>query len=75
MSRSGTWATARRLRSPALSRAAIIKKRLDIDASLYTILLVLSVTVFEKTPFLQMISEAERREKSHPQHNQLNLFD
>ena len=54
---------------------AIIKKRLDIDASLYTILQVLSVTVFEKTPLLQMLSEPERTEKSHPQHNQLNLFD
>ncbi len=54
---------------------AIIKKRLDIDASLYTILQVLSVTVFEKTSLLQMLSEAESTEKSHPQHNQLNLFD
>ena len=54
---------------------AIIKKRLDIDASLYTILQVLSVTVFEKTPLLQMLNEAERTEKSHPQHNQLNLFE
>ncbi len=54
---------------------AIIKKRLDIDASLYTILQVLSVTMFEKTSLLQMLSEAGRTEKNHPQHNQLNLFD
>jgi len=54
---------------------AIIKKRLDIDASLYTILQVLSVTVFEKTPLLQILSEAEPMDKSHPQHNQLNLFE
>ena len=54
---------------------AIIKKRLDIDASLYTILQVLSVTVFEKTPLRQMLSEAERTDQNHPQHNQLNLFD
>ncbi len=54
---------------------AIIKKRPDIDASLYTILQVLSVTVFEKAPLLQMLSEAERTENSHPEHNQLNLFD
>ena len=53
---------------------AIIKKRLDIDASLYTILQVLSVTVFEKTSLLQMLSEAERTDESYPQHNQLNLF-
>ncbi len=54
---------------------AIIKKRLDIDASLYTILQVLSVTVFEKTPLLQMLSEAEPTEERHPSHNQLNLLD
>ncbi len=54
---------------------AIMKKRLDIDASLYTILPVLSITVFEKTPLLQMLSEAEPIDESHPQHNQLNLFE
>ncbi len=54
---------------------AIIKKRLDIDASLYTILPVLSVTAFEKTSLLQLLSEAEPTEERHPSHNQLNLFD
>ena len=54
---------------------AIIKKRLDIDASLYTILQVLSVTVFEKTSLRQMLSDPEPTENDHPQHNQLNLFD
>ena len=54
---------------------AIIKKRLDIDASLYTILQVLSVTVFEKTPLIQLLSDAERTDNSHLMHNQLNLFD
>ncbi len=54
---------------------AIIKKRLDIDASLYTILQAPSVTVFENTPLLQMLREAERTDNNHPQHNQLNLFD
>ncbi len=54
---------------------AIIKKRLDIDASLYTITQVLSVNAFEKTSLLQLLSEAERTEESHPSHNQLNLFD
>ncbi len=54
---------------------AVIKKRLDIDASLDPILQVLSVTVFERTPRLQMLREADRTEKSHPQHNQLNLFE
>ena len=54
---------------------AILKKRLDIDASLYTILQVLSVTVFEKTPLLQMLSEAARADQNYPLCNQLNLFD
>jgi len=54
---------------------AIIKKRLDLDASIYTILQVLSLTMFEKTPLLQLLSQAEPTEKSHPSHNQLNLFD
>ena len=54
---------------------AIIKKRLGIDASLYTILQVLSVTVFEKTPLLHVLSEAEHTEESHTSYNQLNLFD
>ncbi len=54
---------------------AIIKKRLDIDASLYTILQVLSVTAFEKMPLLQALSEIEHTEERHPLYNQLNLFD
>ncbi len=54
---------------------AIVKKRLDSDASLYTIPQVLSVTVSEKTPLRRILSEAERTDQNHPQHNQLNLFD
>ena len=54
---------------------AIVKKRLHIDASLYTITQVLSLTLFEKTPLLQILSEAEPTEENHPSHNQLNLFE
>ncbi len=54
---------------------AILKKRLDLDASLYTILQVLSVTAFEKTPLQQLLSEPEITQDDDPQHNQLNLFD
>lgn len=54
---------------------AIIKKRLNIDASLYTLLQVFSVTLFEKIPlnteFLKNTSNLE----SDMFHNQLNLFD
>ena len=36
---------------------AIIKKQLNLDQSLYTILQILSVTLFEKTPILQAFSD------------------
>ncbi len=51
------------------SRSASTSTSSLYDASLYTILPVLSVTVFEKTPLLQMFSEAESTEKNRPQHN------
>ncbi len=54
---------------------AIIKKRLDIDASLYTITQVLSLTLFEKTSLVQLLSEAESTKENHPSPNQLNLFN
>ncbi len=52
-----------------------IKKCLEAEASLYTILQNLSETGFEKTPLLQVLSEAERTREGHPSRNQLNLFD
>jgi len=36
---------------------AIIRKRLGIEAELYTILQILSLTLFEKTPLLQLLTE------------------
>ena len=54
---------------------AILKKRLDLDASLYTILQVLSVTAFEKAPLQQILSQSITEHEQYPQHNQLNLFD
>ena len=54
---------------------AIVKKRLDLDISLYTILQILSVSLFEKTPLLQAFSNDEyENEKGHCC-NQLMLFD
>ena len=38
---------------------AIIKKRLDLTVSLYTILQTLSLTVFEKTPLLRLFSDTD----------------
>ncbi|MBI3682770.1 MAG: IS4 family transposase [Acidobacteria bacterium] len=54
---------------------AIVKKRLALDASLYQILQVLSVTLFEKTPILQAFDDQGSQEKSAPFSNQLNLLD
>jgi hypothetical protein len=54
---------------------AIIKKRLALDASLYTILQMLSVTIFEKTPIDQLLREGQPPNRAHPLDKQLNLFD
>ena len=40
---------------------AIVKKRLDLDASLYTLLQILSVTLFEKMPLHQALAGDENR--------------
>lgn len=53
---------------------AILKKRLGLDASLYTLLQVLSVTVFEKSPLLQVLNKADPAQTDQPSANQLNLF-
>jgi len=53
---------------------AIIKKRLKLDRSLYTILQILSVTLFEKNPILQTLSHVDSDEKTGDNDNQLNLF-
>ncbi len=54
---------------------AIVKKRLGLEATLYEILQVLSVTLFEQVPVLQAFGEGGSREKSAPISNQLNLWD
>lgn len=54
---------------------AIIRKRLKIEASLYTILQILSVTLFEKTPILQALSREEDKEQIEESCIQLNLFN
>lgn len=53
---------------------AIMKKRLKIEASLYTILQVLSVTIFERIPLLQALTEMECKNESAQNSNQLILF-
>jgi len=54
---------------------AIIKKRLKLDASLYTILQILSVTVFERTPLLSVLTDSDYTIQNPELLNQLNLFD
>jgi hypothetical protein len=54
---------------------AILKKRLALDATLYQILQVLSVTLFEKTPILRAFDDPGSQEKSVLFSNQLNLLD
>jgi transposase len=53
---------------------AIVKKRLDLDASLYTLLQILSLTLFEKMPILQALSQAQPTSEDQVVDNQLNLF-
>jgi len=54
---------------------AIVRKRLGLEASLYQILQILSVTLFEKTPILQAFGHPESQEKSDQIYNQLSLWD
>ncbi len=54
---------------------ATIRKRLNLERSLYTLLQVLSVSVFEKTPLIQLLSGRKNTENTLGNANQLNLFD
>jgi hypothetical protein len=54
---------------------AILKKRLRIEHSLHTILQILSVTMFEKTPIEQALSAADYTSGGAAISNQLRLFD
>ena len=54
---------------------AIVRKRLDLDASLYQILQIFSVTLFEKTPILQVFQEGIPDPDPPADSNQLILFD
>lgn len=54
---------------------AIVKKRLNLDASLYTLLQILSVTLFEKMPLQQAFPGGDCKNIDESPRNQLNLFD
>lgn len=54
---------------------AIARKRLGIERDLYTILQILSVHAFEKTPLAQVLSSPDYTPDIGNIHNQLSLFD
>jgi len=54
---------------------AIVKKRLKLEASLYTILQIISISIFEKTPILQAFTKFEYTIDKGDTRNQLLLFD
>jgi transposase len=54
---------------------AIVKKRLNLKHSLYTILQVLSVTLFEKRPLVQLFSESDIRNQVETDQERFPLFE
>ena len=54
---------------------AIARKRLDLEASLYQTLQILSVTLFEKTPILQALQTIDIEGNLLGDPNQLILFN
>ena len=54
---------------------AIVKKRLGVKASLYEMLQILSLTLFEKAHILQLFSDIPAQTSLSDTDNQLNLFN
>lgn len=54
---------------------AIVRKRLNLNLSLYTILQILSVTLFEKTPILQALTSTDYNDNESDSCRQLILFN
>ena len=54
---------------------AIVKKRLNLDITLYTLLQILSVTAFEKADILQLVTQNSYKFIEDQNPNQLKLFD
>jgi len=54
---------------------AIIKRRLNIKLSLYSILQILSLTLFESIPLDQLLTNCDQNMKNQNSDNQLNLFN
>jgi len=54
---------------------AIVKKQLKLNLSLYTILQILSVSLFENMPILQALTPEDHKISDQPDYIQLNLFN
>ena len=54
---------------------AIVKKELQLDTSLYTLLQILSVSIFEKMPLQQALTENDPPSNTLVDPNQLNLLE
>jgi hypothetical protein len=54
---------------------AIIKKQLQLDSSLHTLLQILSLTLFEKLPLQQVVARTAVKNNDTVIHSQLNLFE
>jgi len=54
---------------------AIIKKKINTELSLYTILQILSVSLFEKVAINQLLTQTDSRYLEDQSRNQLNLWD
>lgn len=54
---------------------AIVRKRLGIEVSLYQLLQIFSMTLFEKTPILRALQRTDSQSDLQYCANQLNLFD
>jgi len=54
---------------------AIVKKRMNINTSIYTLLQILSQTLFEKVPLQQALGNIDNASGQTDKVNQLNLFD
>lgn len=53
---------------------AIVKKRLNLSATLYELLQILSLTVFERVPLIQLFTRFQPMNDLYSHQNQLNLF-
>src|SRR5665647_1073488 len=60
---------------PIYVLVAIVRKHLGLEASLYQILQILSITLFEKVPILQALDASDSQNDLLADLNQLILFD